>query len=73
MNLYHSETNLLHVPLHSFIGYLDMPQFVILNKFKGNNSCITNAILTKLDVHQHIKVTYISFMFLKLHSLTTQL
>ena len=73
MNLYHSETNLLHVPFNSFIGYLDKPQFVSLNQIKGNNSCITNAILIKLDVHQHIKVTYISFMFFKLpvHSLAT--
>ena len=32
-------------------------------KFKGNNSYITEFILTKLNVHQHIMVINICFKF----------
>ena len=34
-----------------------------LNQFKGYNSCITNASLTKLDVHQCLIVMYICSKF----------
>ena len=40
--------------------------FFILNQYKGNNSRTTDAILTKLDMHQRIKVIY---AHLKLHQI----
>ena len=46
------------------IAHLVMAQFLlILNQHKGNNSCNTYAILTKLDVHQRIMEIYIHFKF----------
>ena len=43
-----------------------MAQFVISNQYKGNNSCPTDAILTKLTVHQRIMVIYIHIKFHKI-------
>ena len=40
-----------------------MAQLLILNQCKGNNSCTTDAILTKLKVHQRIVVIYIHIKF----------
>ena len=42
-------------------GYLFWLHLLILNQYKGNNSCTTDAILTKLHVHQCIMVIYIHF------------
>ena len=36
---------------------------LILGQYKGNNACTTNAILTKLDMHQCIMVIYIHIKF----------
>ena len=36
---------------------------MILNQFKGYNSCTTEASLTKLDMHQHVIVIYIYIKF----------
>ena len=36
---------------------------LILNQYKGNNSCTTDAILTKLDLHQCIMVICIHIKF----------
>ena len=40
-----------------------MAHFLIINQNKGNNSCTTDAILTKFDVHQRIKVIYAHLKF----------
>ena len=42
---------------------LDRLNLLILNQYKGNNSCATEAILTKLDVRQRNMVIYIHIMF----------
>ena len=36
---------------------------LILNHYKGNNSCTIEAMLTKLDVHQCIMVIYMHIKF----------
>ena len=36
---------------------------LILSQYRGNNACITDAILTKLNVHQRIEVIYILIKF----------
>ena len=51
------------------IGFLLRTHFVDLNQFKGNNSNIINGILTKLDVHQCIKATYICCKFQQILSI----
>ena len=40
----------------------------ILNQFKGGNSYTTEASLTEVDMHQHLRMTYICF-FLKFHEI----
>ena len=42
-----------------------MVNFIELNQFKGYNSCITEASLMKIDLHQHITVIYVYFKFYK--------
>ena len=52
------------------IGHLVMAQFCfILNQYKGNNSCITEAILTKLDIFQRIMVIYIYIYIYKFNEI----
>ena len=55
----------IHFKFHEIlpIGHLVMAQFVDLNQCKGNNSCTTDAILPKPDVHQRIMVVYIHIKF----------
>ena len=45
------------------IGYLIMANYMDLNQFKGNNSCITKARLTNVDVRQRVIMIYIYFKF----------
>ena len=52
----HTYFKVYEVPV---IGYLDMANFIDLNKIKGENACRAKASLTKVDVHQRIKVIYI--------------
>ena len=48
------------------IGYLVMVQYVDFNQYKGTNSCTTEAILTKLDMHQRILVICYHIKFHKI-------
>ena len=50
-----------HYKFHEilFLGFLVMAQLLIVNQYKGNNSCTSDAFLTKLKVHQRIVVIYI--------------
>ena len=43
--------------------YLVMVYFIVFGQFKGNYSCITEASLGKLDVHQSIIMIHIYFQF----------
>ena len=46
---------------------------LILNQFKGNNSCITEASLTKHDMHHHNTVKYVFIKkFMKFCSMVTK-
>ena len=42
---------------------------LILNQYKGNNSCTADAILIKLYVHQRIIVIYIHIKFHQIQSI----
>ena len=46
----------IHVQFHklSLIGILNTANLKILKQFKGNNSSINDAILTKNDVHHSV-------------------
>ena len=44
-------------------GILVMANLQILSQFKGNKSCITDAIMTKLNVNSHIMTIHHDFKF----------
>ena len=48
----------------SCTGILVIASLKILNQFwRGNNSCMNDAILIKLDVHHHVLMIDILFQF----------
>ena len=56
ISMQHGETFYIPFPEIWFTDTLALPvcNLQILDQFKGNNSCINDAILTKVDENDHI-------------------